>query len=246
MGAFAADVIKLLQTASVQNGMRYHLIAAVSLTIALAGCSDSEQSKIKSPKTAEAETHAPVEVAPQLQKPIVIIDPALSDPGVAVSDIARGYKQFRRMTPERGVPVSLELSGLCRGVMEFDVKAAQKTLGVHAHSAISIYMSPPAATAFEQHKNTYPPGSIIIKEKAFGTYQKYSSSLETVHPKDGVGGMIKRAPGYDGDHGDWEYFYFEDPTKIETGKISSCVTCHAGAAETDHVFGSWGAWVLKH
>ena len=51
--------------------------------------------------------------------------------------------------------------------------------------------------------------------------------------------MVKRAPGYDPEHGDWEYFYFEDPAKIEQGKIQSCVRCHAGAKATDHVFGTW-------
>ena len=29
--------------------------------------------------------------------------------------------------------------------------------------------------------------------------------------------MIKRPPGYDPQHGDWEYFYFEQPTTVESG-----------------------------
>jgi hypothetical protein len=50
--------------------------------------------------------------------------------------------------------------------------------------------------------------------------------------------MIKRPPGYDPDHGNWEFFYFEDPVKIESGKIASCVDCH-NIARQDHVFGDW-------
>ena len=217
--------------------MRYYFWAAVGIVLALAGCSDSESSKVKGRK---AETRA-AEVASQLHEPLLTAGLAPDDTAVSVSDIARGYKAFRRMTPEGGVGVDWYLSALCRGVMEFDVKAAQKTHGVHAYSAITIYMNTAAASAFEQHKSTYPPGSVIVKEKTFGSYQKSVTSYETVRPKDGVGGMIKRAPGFDPAHGDWEYFYFEDPAKIENGKISSCIACHAGAAESDHVFGSW-AW----
>ncbi len=51
--------------------------------------------------------------------------------------------------------------------------------------------------------------------------------------------MIKRPTGYDPDNGDWEYFYFEDPTKFEQGRIALCVECHRGAAATDYVFGGW-------
>ena len=58
-------------------------------------------------------------------------------------------------------------------------------------------------------------------------------------PSELSGGMIKRAPGYDPEHGDWEYFFFEDIAKIEHGKIASCVNCHHGAKDKDHVFKAW-------
>jgi len=51
--------------------------------------------------------------------------------------------------------------------------------------------------------------------------------------------MIKRRPGYDPAHGDWEYFYFEDANKVESGKMNSCIQCHSGAADKDYVFGGW-------
>jgi hypothetical protein len=101
-----------------------------------------------------------------------------------------------------------------------------------------IYMNDLASGEFRKWAQPYPVGSIIVKEKkwlgneVFGKY-------ETAARRDGVGGMIKREPGYDPQHGDWEFFYFEEPAKIQSGKIQSCVACHAGAAGTDHVFGSW-------
>ena len=55
----------------------------------------------------------------------------------------------------------------------------------------------------------------------------------------GVGGMIKRPAGYDPKHGDWEYFYFDDARKIESGRITSCVQCHSSAKDKDYVFGNW-------
>jgi hypothetical protein len=51
--------------------------------------------------------------------------------------------------------------------------------------------------------------------------------------------MVKRSSGYDAKHGDWEYFYFENPAKIESGRISSCVQCHDSAKKQDYVFGTW-------
>jgi hypothetical protein len=51
--------------------------------------------------------------------------------------------------------------------------------------------------------------------------------------------MVKRAPGFDSAQGDWEYFYFDDPSKIESGRMASCIECHRTAKQTDYVFGLW-------
>ena len=123
---------------------------------------------------------------------------------------------------------------LCIGRPQKPVQDTSKTKGPHAHTAITIYMNDSAASTFTAANKPYPVGAIIVKEK-----KASNSNLHPIQAHDGVGGMIKRAPGYDPDHGDWEYFYFEDPTKIESGKIESCIQCHAGAAANDHVFGGW-------
>jgi hypothetical protein len=102
-------------------------------------------------------------------------------------------------------------------------------------------MNDPAARSFRENAASYPVGSIIVKEKKAMSYRAGDRSSAMTKARDGVGGMIKRPPGYDPEHGDWEYFYFEDAAKIERGKIASCVQCHAGAAGKDYVFGNWAA-----
>lgn len=148
-------------------------------------------------------------------------------PELSVADVAQGYKQLRPMT-KGAVFVDPTFASLCRGVTRAEYEEAQKNhSGPHALAAVRIYMNDVAAAAFTQASTPYPVGSVVVKEK------------QTSEGTGGVGGMIKRPHGYDPTHGDWEYFYFENPAKIESGKISSCVQCHAGAATKDYVFGGW-------
>jgi hypothetical protein len=197
---------------------------ALVATLSLTGCTQSEGD---SP-----------DIAPATQA-------ASASESLDVTEVARTYAMLTKLTPEP-VDVNPELSMLCRGASAEEVTEARKVGGPHAHSSITIYMSGPAARAFHEKARTYPVGSVIVKEKEAHHYHHASSSSDGVDPeagwakgRDGVGGMIKRAPGYDPGHGDWEYFYFEDPAKVETGRIASCVQCHAGAAGTDHVYGQW-------
>ncbi len=155
-----------------------------------------------------------------------------------VRQVAATYRTLRSMTKE---PVFVDpgLAMLCRGATQAEVEAARKTSGPHAHTAISIFMNDVAASTFGKANATYPVGSIIVKEKKALGYWSTTQPREMAKANDGVGGMIKRTPGYDSAHGDWEYFYFEDPNKIESGKMNSCVQCHSGAAGKDYVFGGW-------
>jgi len=148
------------------------------------------------------------------------------------------------VTPE-AVFVNPELAMLCRGASQADVERARKMQGPHAHTRIRVFMSTGAAEAFKLRQKdeppsaaAYPVGSIVVKEKKGESYF-VGRGTERSKTDDGVGGMIKRERGYDPEHGDWEYFYFEDPAKVESGRIVSCVACHAGAAATDYVFGNW-------
>ena len=161
--------------------------------------------------------------------------------------------------------VNPEFAALCIGVTQAAVEAARVTKGPHANAAVLIFMNTFAAKAFADNTTSYPVGSVVVKQKEFLPSRATStgvkalseptlpfardaasrgnggaSSQMAIHGSPaGVGGMIKRPAGYDPEHGDWEYFYFEQPTKIEHGRIASCVQCHAAAKSSDFIFGSW-------
>jgi hypothetical protein len=153
-----------------------------------------------------------------------------------VNNIANGYKKLTLMT-KKPVYVDPILAMLCRGASQAQVEAARKVSGPHAHTAINIYMNELAANTFRRSTKPFPVGS--VKEKRALHYWPTADEQNMIIAHNGVGGMIKRAAGYDPGHGDWEYFYFEEPTRIESGKMSSCVQCHSGAATNDYVFGGW-------
>jgi hypothetical protein len=153
-----------------------------------------------------------------------------------VSKVANDYKHLLTMT-DGPVPVNPELAMLCTGVTQQALEHATVRTGPHTNTTVRVYMNAPASKAFREGPTPYPVGSVIVKQKEGLDYYMPDRSEARTH--DGVGGMIKRAPGFDAAHGDWEYFYFEDPSKIESGKIDTCVKCHEGAAAKDHVFGDW-------
>jgi hypothetical protein len=154
-----------------------------------------------------------------------------------VSQIAAGYAKYEKITPEP-VYVNPILAMLCRGASKQEVEKERIKHGPHANTAVVIHMNALAANAFKTGLTSYPAGSVVVKQKTIlghvGDDGKFVRPAEN-----GVGGMIKRQAGYDPAHGDWEYFYFEDVAKIESGRIASCVQCHDTAKATDHVFGSW-------
>lgn len=156
---------------------------------------------------------------------------------LSVSTIAAGFTNYLRVT-KSAVYVNPELAMLCRGASQEEVDAARVQFGPHANAAIVIYMNNLAVDAFATDASSFPAGSVVVKQKYVFGHRSHEGTL--VRQADaGVGGMVKRSPGYDPAHGDWEYFYFEDPKKIESGRITSCVTCHSSARQNDHVFGTW-------
>ncbi|MGC3960643.1 MAG: cytochrome P460 family protein [Verrucomicrobiota bacterium] len=155
----------------------------------------------------------------------------------SVAEIAASYTNFQQIT-KSVVYVNPELAMLCRGASKEEVEAARVRFGPHANTGILVYMNKLAADAFATNASAYPVGSAIVKKKEIHGYTNKDG--KQVHEADtGVGGMVKRSAGYDPKHGDWEYFYFEDKKKIESGRISACVECHSSAKDKDYVFGTW-------
>lgn len=151
-----------------------------------------------------------------------------------IEEIAKTYKSLPLMTGEpRNIPDDLFTN--CSGFSDSYIVELRQQFGPHAFASINIYMNDAAASHFSKQKNSYSTGSIIIKEKVIS-----GATFEEMKARQaGVGGMIKRAPGYDPEHGDWEYFYFENPAKITSGRIANCVQCHTNAKDRDYVFGGW-------
>ena len=164
--------------------------------------------------------------------------PALNSYAIpSISEIATTFTNYSRFTKDI-VYVNPQLAMLCRGATKEEMDAARTKFGPHANTGILIYMNPPAADAFGTNAVSFPVGSVIVKQKTILGYT-HNNGKWARDADCGVGGMVKRPAGYDPAHGDWEYFYFEDPKKIESGRISSCVQCHDAAREKDHVFGTW-------
>lgn len=204
-------------------------IPAVVL-VALAGCSRHPGEASQTELQAGVTGSAPDRAVP------VSTDVPEASAGSDIGAIAETYRSLRAMTPE-AVYVNPELAVLCVPVSRELVEEARATHGVHAHSTIMIYMNDLAAEALASDPPAYPQGAVIVKEKQ-RLYFRNADGTE-VRDANGVGGMIKRGPDFDPEHGNWEYFYFERPESIEAGRIASCVACHEAAKATDYVFGSW-------
>jgi hypothetical protein len=163
-----------------------------------------------------------------------------------VADVIVGYTKYNKMTHH---PVSVDpfIMSRCMPTFKEELDVARVKHGPHANAMIFIYMNDLAAGSFTNRTNVYPVGSVIAKQKMIQDY--YDEKLKkSVTGNNGLGGMVKRAPGYDPANGDWEYFYWEEPVvrlspekppELVSGRIASCVQCHAYAEETDRVFGTW-------
>lgn len=101
----------------------------------------------------------------------------------------------------------------------------------HLNTGIHIYVNRLAEDTITEKSKSFPVGGIIVKEKL-----KLDGFDQAVH---GIGGMIKRTPGYDSANGDWEYFYADKTTKFSSGRLKSCIECHTDARATDYVFSVW-------
>ena len=186
---------------------------AAPITLALACIALAGSSRI-------ASDHLPVERATE----------------ISVSEVAYNCSRYRKITKEE-VLVNPDLAARCVGVSQSTMEAVRARFGPHANAGILIYMNDAAAEAFDKG-TLFPMGAVVVKCKSLHRYRGGDGKWAQ-HASKGVGGMVKRAPGYDPWHGDWEYFYFDEPTKIESGRITSCVSCHESAKSTDYVFGTW-------
>jgi len=134
------------------------------------------------------------------------------------------YKPFKRLTkqPQYVAPMT---TMLCSMAGPEQLEREKAATGPHFHTLVHIYANPLAADAATQKLDAFPAGAVIVKEKL---------------ARDGsvaaVGGMIKRAAGFDAGNGDWEYFFAAKAGGFSTGRMENCIACHAQAKATDYVY----------
>lgn len=152
-----------------------------------------------------------------------------NDSQLAVETVISEFRNYPIITPD-AVVINQEIAKLCRIVTPEEAAQAVEQHGPHAITTILIHMNEPARLAYSSQANVYPVGSVIVKRKGV---------QEPDDPESGVGGMIKREPGYNPEHGDWEYFYFERRDRVDSGRLSKCIACHDRVSASDFVFGTW-------
>ena len=148
------------------------------------------------------------------------LEPA--EPDVAM--ILKGYKTWIRVN-SRPFRMSPAVAAAC---------AAPTTSPVSPHltpdSYVDVYVNPAGRDAmFTSGAVTFPPGTVIVKEKRHTTDDS-DPELLTV--------MLKRSKGYNPETGDWDFAVLDGKAASvqAQGKLENCMQCHKAMATSDYVF----------
>ncbi len=98
----------------------------------------------------------------------------------------------------------------------------------HRDAYYHVYVSRAGQKAMESRIDKFPRGTMVVKQK-FSDPEGKSPELFTL--------MQKREPGYDPEHGDWEYAIVNRTATqvLARGRLESCIDCHKAYARTDYV-----------
>jgi cytochrome P460 len=134
---------------------------------------------------------------------------------------------------DQPIPVALANVYYCAAPAGPQIEAQRKLHGPHYQPAIVVRVNPEAIHAFKAMAAPMPVGTTIVKEK--------HNDLVANGPPAEFGAMIKREPGYDPAHGDWEYLYVTStPEKqVTRGRLQSCIDCHKSMKEKDYLYRSY-------
>lgn len=138
------------------------------------------------------------------------------------------YRTWQQRTAQP-VAISAEIFSLCRLPT---LPEQQFASSEHGQSrALLDWLTPGAVTGFAASGATpFPVGAAIVKEKLVASASGYTLAA--------LGVMIKRQPGFDTPHADWEFAYWEQAPGLLGGapEAEYCGGCHAGARASDFVF----------
>lgn len=91
----------------------------------------------------------------------------------------------------------------------------------------------------EKHYKKYPVGTVLLKEN-YGVDKGRPGAPWTITA------MVKHAPGYDPQFGDWEYIQSMPDGKVvmrgnsqDAGIHQVCMACHVNVAERDYVYSTF-------
>jgi hypothetical protein len=149
--------------------------------------------------------------------------------GLSLEQALRAYHGWQPRTAEPQA-ISAEIFSLCR----LPSLAEQRFVdSEHGKDQLLLrdWLNPAAARGVAAGGvPRFELDSAIVKQKL---RQAPDGSSEVA----ALGLMIKRAPGFDPAHGDWEYGYWEAASGLSSGPESQrhCGDCHAGSP-TDHVY----------
>jgi hypothetical protein len=134
------------------------------------------------------------------------------------------YKSLQLLTPDP-IVVSPDIAVKCTTPSAAELTADEQRAGPHSNAFVMLYVNAVAKQTIEAGAVPFPTGAVIVKEK-----------LKSDASAAAVGGMVKRAPGFDPANGDWEYFYAARSGAFASGRLESCISCHSQARDHDHVF----------
>ena len=147
-----------------------------------------------------------------------------SSPSAPDSELASlaAYRQWTLVnpTPQLMEPLSALSCALIPGRQE---------PSPHLHKYISVFVNPVGREQMMTKQTPeFPVGSMIVKEK-LATADSTAPELLTA--------MIKRAPGYNPEGGDWEYLVLDGTAAkiVERGKLTRCSECHRPYEHSDFV-----------
>ncbi|HSU40522.1 MAG TPA: cytochrome P460 family protein, partial [Polyangiaceae bacterium] len=144
----------------------------------------------------------------------------------------RSYAAWQKRT-EDPQPISAQIFALCRGPTQAEEDFVASEHGDRLY--LLDWIDPGAAAVFAAASSgPFPVGATIVKEKLV-----LESGGYVLHA---LGLMLKREPGFDPAHGDWQFGYWNAADGMIAGAAENahCGNCHAGSS-TDFVFmdASW-------
>ncbi len=152
--------------------------------------------------------------------------PAIVHTPVTDEELIAGYRKWTRVNPQ---PVTMA----AQSAQACAILAPADPNNPHASKFITVYVNEIGRHAMmEEETPHFPQGSIIVKEKL---------SLPTSTTPELLTVMIKRAPGYNPESGDWEYMVTDGTGKSvqARGKLENCQSCHLRDKSTDYIARSY-------